>query len=461
MNPRRTQNQHAPARPLFDTAAEAEVLGCLLLDPTNTWPEASAAGLSIEDFTSGEHRQVFEAAREQFERGQEADAIGVYERMRAKGVQDQDLLHRLHGLTQNAAPGLGTLRRLARMLREQGLRRKLAAAVQSGTLADALELAQQMRDGYQQAHEIEVLDVGHMLDNDPPPLDFVLPGLLAGTVGMLVSPGSSGKSMLTAQLCVLVATGVDTIGIGHLLDKPISPDRVVYLTGEDPADIIWTRIKQIAAGFTPAQRKLLREHLVIGDVRGRNADILDPAWRARITQIARGARLAVIDTLRRFHSADENDSGEAAQVLATIESISRECGTTFLIPHHTNKTGGKESGGDQQAARGSSVLTDNARLQINLVKMTEKEAVDRNVSEAMRGHFVRVVFAKLNYCAPMQDLWLHRKAGGVLEPAHFGIAGAVSTRQPMPGARIQDSVRRGGVVMAGASEGEDEYAGWK
>ncbi|MEK9803117.1 MAG: AAA family ATPase, partial [Curvibacter sp.] len=412
-------------------------------------PEASAAGLTLEEFTSEELRLVFEAAKEQFEHGQDADSIGVYERMRAKGVQDHDLLHRLHGLTQNAAPGLSAFRRLARMLREQGLRRKLADAVQSGTLGDALELAQQVRDGYQQGHDIELLDVSHMIENDPPLLDFVLPGLLAGTVGMLVSPGSSGKSMLTAQLCVLVATGVDTIGIGHLLDKPISPARVVYLTAEDPADIIWTRIKQIAAGFTSAQRKLLSDNLVIGDVRGRNTDLLDHAWRARITQLARGARMTVIDTLRRFHSADENDSGEAAKVLATIESISRECGTTFLIPHHTNKNGGKEGGGDQQAARGSSVLTDNARLQINLAKMTEKEAADRNVTEAMRGHFVRMVFAKVNYCAPIQDVWLHRKAGGVLEPAHFGIAGAVATRQPMPGARIEDTVRRGGVVING------------
>lgn len=446
MNAQRTQHQPAPSCPLFDHSAEAELLGCMLLDPATAWPEACTAGLTVEDLDVAEHRQILTAAREQYERGQAADVFGVYERLRARGVQDEGLLLRLHSLTQNAAPGLSALRRLARMLHEQGLRRKLAAAAQSGTLADALELAQQIKAGAQYGHDIELLDVGYMLDNDPPPLDFVLPGLLAGTVGMLVSPGSSGKSMLTAQLCVLVATGVDTIGSVHLLDKTINPARVVYLTAEDPAEIIWTRIKQIAAGFTPAQRKLLRENLVIGDVRGRNADILDPAWRARITQLARGARMIVIDTLRRFHSADENDSGEAAQVLATIESIARECGTTFLIPHHTNKSGGKEGGGDQQAARGSSVLTDNARLQINLVKMTEKEAADRNVSEAMRGHFVRVVFAKVNYCAPIPDLWLHRKAGGVLKPAHFGIAGAVATRQPMAGAR------KGGVVLAGGAD---------
>ena len=435
----------------FSIEAEQSVLGSILLDNASL-QTIESSGLVAQDFSDHGHRVIFETARKMIASGQSSDVVTLFERLQEDGVTaDWGSVAYLNNLAQYV-PSAGNARRYASIIKERALRRALVtAATGEGSLTDALTSIDSLRnrlvDGGDQ--HIELLDVGYMLDNEPPPLDFVLPGLLAGTVGMLVSPGSSGKSMLTAQLCVLVATGVDTIGIGRLIEKPIAQARVVYLTAEDPADIIWTRIKQIAAGFTPAQRKLLRENLVIGDVRGRNADILDPAWEARITQFARGARLVVIDTLRRFHSADENDSGEAAQVLATIEAISRECGTTFLIPHHTNKTGGKEGGGDQQAARGSSVLTDNARLQINLVKMTEKEASDRNVTEAMRGHFVRMVFAKVNYCAPIQDLWLHRKAGGVLEPAHFGVAGAVAQRQPMPGARVEDSVRRGGVVING------------
>ncbi|MEJ8667500.1 MULTISPECIES: AAA family ATPase, partial [Gammaproteobacteria] len=34
----------------------------------------------------------------------------------------------------------------------------------------------------------------------PPPLDYVLPNMVAGTVGALVSPGGAGKSMLALQL---------------------------------------------------------------------------------------------------------------------------------------------------------------------------------------------------------------------------------------------------------------------
>ncbi len=47
------------------------------------------------------------------------------------------------------------------------------------------------------------------LSQKPENLDFVLPGLVAGTVGALVSPGGSGKSALALQIAALVAGGPD------------------------------------------------------------------------------------------------------------------------------------------------------------------------------------------------------------------------------------------------------------
>ncbi len=41
----------------------------------------------------------------------------------------------------------------------------------------------------------------------PPPLDYVLPNMVAGTVGALVSPGGAGKSMLALQLAAQIAGG--------------------------------------------------------------------------------------------------------------------------------------------------------------------------------------------------------------------------------------------------------------
>lgn len=62
----------------------------------------------------------------------------------------------------------------------------------------------------------------------PPPLDYVLPNMVAGTVGALVSPGGAGKSMLALQLAAQIAGGPDLLEVGEL---PTGP--VIYLPAED------------------------------------------------------------------------------------------------------------------------------------------------------------------------------------------------------------------------------------
>ena len=49
----------------------------------------------------------------------------------------------------------------------------------------------------------------------PPPIDYVLPNMVAGTVGALVSPGGAGKSMLALQLAAQIAGGPDLLEIGE------------------------------------------------------------------------------------------------------------------------------------------------------------------------------------------------------------------------------------------------------
>ena len=48
----------------------------------------------------------------------------------------------------------------------------------------------------------------------PPPIDYVLPNMVAGTVGALVSPGGAGKSMLALQLAAQIAGGPDLLEVG-------------------------------------------------------------------------------------------------------------------------------------------------------------------------------------------------------------------------------------------------------
>ena len=72
------------------------------------------------------------------------------------------------------------------------------------------------------------IDILAAMQNKPEPLNFVLPGLVRGTVGAIVSPGGAGKSAFALQLTAQIAGGPDLMGLSVLGGKS------VYLPGEDP-----------------------------------------------------------------------------------------------------------------------------------------------------------------------------------------------------------------------------------
>ncbi|SEQ17125.1 plasmid and phage replicative helicase [Solimonas aquatica] len=250
-------------------------------------------------------------------------------------------------------------------------------------------------------------------DESPPPLDYVLPGLLAGTVGALVSPGGMGKSMLILQLLLLVASANDLIGLGG--EWGTGP--VTYMPAEDPDIAIQHRLHALKSHLTAEQYEMARERISIHPLVGTMPDLNDDHWRSEIRKVADGRRLLVIDTLRRFHRADENHSGEMAEVVARLEAIAAESGCTIIFLHHAAKAAALNGHGDQQqASRGASVLTDNIRWQAYLIGMTAETAKELDVDPEQRGHFVKFGLSKVNYGAPTAEKWLRRHPGGVLLP---------------------------------------------
>src|SRR5579871_261719 len=93
------------------------------------------------------------------------------------------------------------------------------------------------------------IDILKCYTTEPRPRDYVLPSLMPGTVGSIVSPGGQGKSILALMLAHLVGGGVD------LLDFGIFPiGRVVYLSAEDSEDIIHERLYHIGGRMNTSQR---------------------------------------------------------------------------------------------------------------------------------------------------------------------------------------------------------------
>lgn len=257
------------------------------------------------------------------------------------------------------------------------------------------------------------IDIMASFTEPPEPLDYVLPNLLAGSVGALVSPGGAGKSMLALQLAAQIAGGPDLLGLGEL-----TAGSVVYLPAEDPPSAIHHRLHALGAHLDADQRQAITDGLLIQPLIGSMPNIMAPEWFDALKRAAEGRRLMVLDTLRRFHIEEENASGPMSQVVSSMEAIAADTGCSIVFLHHASKGAAMMGAGDQQqASRGSSVLVDNIRWQSYLSGMTEDEAEQWGVDDSQRGYFVRYGVSKINYGAPFKERWYRRHEGGVLKPA--------------------------------------------
>jgi len=210
----------------------------------------------------------------------------------------------------------------------------------------------------------------------PPPLDYVLPNMVAGTVGALVSPGGAGKSMLALQLAAQIAGGPDLLEVGEL---PTGP--VIYLPAEDPPTAIHHRLHALGAHLSAEERQAVADGLLIQPLIGSLPNIMAP-------------------------------------VIGRMEAIAADTGCSIVFLHHASKGAAMMGAGDQQqASRGSSVLVDNIRWQSYLSSMTSAEAEEWGVDDDQRRFFVRFGVSKANYGAPFADRWFRRHDGGVLKPA--------------------------------------------
>lgn len=258
------------------------------------------------------------------------------------------------------------------------------------------------------------LDLRNAFTMQPPPLEYVLPGMLTGTVGALVAAGGVGKSWIALELAMTVAGGPDLLDVGIDARGP-----VLYLAAEDPEIALQHRLFAAGPQLDDAAMQVIAKNLEIIPLMGGSVDLLNPAWSNAITRLAEGKRLVVIDTLRRFHTGEENNGSDMARLLGVMEHICEQTGCAILFLHHTAKAAAMNGGGDQQqASRGSSVLVDNVRGgQLNLVGMSEAEAKAHGIDLDDRRQFVRLIKAKINYGEPASDIWLRRSEGGILLPA--------------------------------------------
>lgn len=260
---------------------------------------------------------------------------------------------------------------------------------------------------------LRTLDLTWALHASLPPLDFVLPGLLPGTFGLLIAPGATGKSQLTLDIAVSLALGREAAGG---LFTGGTPTRVVVLAGEESDRLLAERIRSLLSSSEQTDPNL-HKNLVLLPMAGESCTLLADGRPTglydELKKVSEGARLVVVDPLRRMHDGDENNSSDMTRLVIAMEQLAKSTGAAVLGLHHANRASTTDTS-SQNAARGSSALVDGARWQVNLSRMDERTADRHTISDAERAQYVALDFAKTNYLPPQPRAWLRRGAGGRL-----------------------------------------------
>jgi regulatory protein RepA len=274
------------------------------------------------------------------------------------------------------------------------------------------------------------LDIRAALSANAPTLDFVLPGLTAGSVGTVVGAGGVGKTMLLTQLGVAVATG--SAAFDNPLAPRSAPARVVLIAAEESSDILRIRLHAIkkwmdlqrekSSGSTVATESeftaLLEKNLLLVPAAGQSVALVSNGATTEffetLCKFCFGARLIIIDPLRRLHDGDENSSSAMTHIVQILEALAKSTGAAVIAAHHVGKGAIFNDATDLAAAsRGSSALTDAVRWQVNLSAMTEKVAQKHRLTGQHKS-YACIDFAKANYIAPEPTMWFKRLEGGVL-----------------------------------------------
>jgi RecA-family ATPase len=274
------------------------------------------------------------------------------------------------------------------------------------------------------------LNIGHMLRNSPPALDHVLSGLLAKTVGLLVGPGAVSKTMLALQIGIAMATGTELLGglVGGTGAGLSQPRRVILILAEESEVIVWHRLHAIASiqlaatGIDPDESaELLKRNLVVHALAGGDqVNLLGDDWERtsageQLREVCKGARLVILDPVRDFHNADENDSTAMKALARHIASYAISTGAAWLLVHHSSRAAALNGfGGSADASRGSTALTNAVRWQMNLSRVTREMAKQHRIDSDQLSQSVLIDVPKSNYIETPSTLLARRGPHGVL-----------------------------------------------
>lgn len=326
---------------------QATALGVILQTPEKA-PDVFGY-VRPQDF-DGQYRAVAEAIQALRVSKVEISAVSVIDELTRRGG-----IGRIGGAAEVfriAQHGYGSadyavqvITRHHRLRRLEGLGHRLAANAASPDgdpypLAQHLaEEAQAILDGIESEGDITTQTLGEFLNNEDPPHDWVIPGLLErGDRLVLTGSEGLGKSVLMRQLAIGAASGVHPF-----THERIIPQRVLVVDCENGPTKLRRALRSLAIaaekrGDDPRQRMFL-EAIPEG------LDLTKPEdeqWLVRVVSAIQ-PDLFITGPIYRLHAANPNDEEPARKVAKVLDRCRAAANCALVTEAHAGHgVGGHE-----------------------------------------------------------------------------------------------------------------------
>ena len=197
-------------------------------------------------------------------------------------------------------------------------------------------------NGYPREAQLRQLDVARMVCEDPPPIPWVVEGLVVeGMLTIAHGRQGEGKSLLAESLAAGVALAEEVASYACRLG------RAVIVDAENGPYEIHRRVRTLGL---PGENVDMYEANAF-DLR-RNLDALEEVLNQHRPD------LLILDSFRSLWCGDENDSREVPAALDPLRNLIRRYGAGTLLVHHSGKS--------NLAYRGSSAIGACAELGFRL-----------------------------------------------------------------------------------------------
>ena len=284
---------------------------------------------------------------------------------------------------------------------------------------------------------IRIENCSAFFESDPKPQEYLISNFLPKlSVGLIAGWGGVGKSWLTMQLGMCVASGIPFLKEGFEIPRM---GKVVFLNAEDDKNEQHRRFRAIyenmCNGFSQSNREIEAETLkaklkerfhfipVAGKGRIRLGDENDgDCQKAIIEEIKKlgDVSLVILDPANRLTDANFNSTEEITRFIQALDEIHHQTGATCLLVTHVNKASA-EGITSSPSVIGSHAFVNATRWVMIMASMTGHQAKKLKIEPEEMRSYACIDLPKANYlpAGKVNKFWVKRTETGVLEPVYF------------------------------------------